>query len=95
LSKQIYELHADYELKGELPSGESFEYIVSNMRLFEVQSGQTVTYSGVSESILDSYHIERTESEINIHIYIKDFEPLANPIPGLYIAAQEFPKELI
>jgi hypothetical protein len=28
-------------------------------------------------------------------VYLKDFEPMSNPVPGIYIAAQEFPKELI
>ena len=34
-------------------------------------------------------------AEANLLVYLKDYEPLTNPIPGIYIAAQEFPKELM
>lgn len=87
---------ASFPLAGELPTGKQFNYEVKNMRLFEVISeGQPSNFIGCSESILEDATVEKTDDLITISIYIKDFEPLSNPIPGIYIAAQEFPKELI
>ncbi|MDC0100677.1 hypothetical protein OAI90_10345, partial [Crocinitomicaceae bacterium] len=56
---------------------------------------QVVAQLACSESILSSFDIEKSDEVFVVKIYIKDDEPLANPVPGVYIAAQEFPKELI
>lgn len=84
---------AGYPLKGFMPDETPFDITVPNMRLFEIE-GETPVYVGCSESILDSFDVEEGEDWI-LSIYLKDFEPMANPIPGIYIASQEFPKELI
>jgi hypothetical protein len=52
-------------------------------------------YVGASESILSDARVDKNENQWTIKIYIKDFEPMANPIPGIYIASKEFPKELL
>jgi hypothetical protein len=52
-------------------------------------------FVGASESMIDTLSIEKLNDEILVSIYIKDNEPHANPIPGIYIASKEFPKELI
>ena len=41
------------------------------------------------------FEIEEKEDETVIRIYLKDYEPMSNPVPGIYIASQEFPKELV
>ncbi len=85
-----------FPLEGTFPDGKEFRHEVQNMRMFEIVSsdGPTV-FVGASESILD--HSEQTAEEdgITLRIYLKDYEPWANPIPGIYIASKEFPKELI
>jgi hypothetical protein len=87
---------ASFPLAGELPSGETFSYDIPQMRLFEIISeGQQTTFVGCSESILEDSTLEKLDDLFVISIYIKDFEPFSNPVPGIYIAAQEFPKELI
>ena len=48
---------------------------------------------GISPSIALS--LDKNKNQWTIEIYIKDFEPMANPIPGIYIASKEFPKELL
>ncbi len=79
-------------LSGELPNGEAFFVQVEKMFVIElVTNSQQKAYLGISESILDSF--EETESKISI--YIKDYEPHANPMNGVYIASKEFPKELV
>lgn len=84
---------ANYPLKGVMPDETPFDISIPNMRLFEIE-GEAPVYVGCSESILDSFEIEEGENWI-LRLFLKDFEPMANPIPGIYIAAQEFPKELI
>ena len=83
-------------MQGDLPDGTPFDNEVSDMRLFEiVNKNQRIARIACSESILSHYEIEELKTTIVLNVYIKDNEPLANPIAGIYIAAQEFPKELI
>lgn len=82
-----------YTLAGEMPEGRQFSYDVSKMRLFSIQSNDAMDLLiGCSESLLSDYSIEGNQL---LEIYLKDYEPLSNPVPGVYIAAQEFPKDLI
>ena len=81
-----------YALAGEM-DGRQFSYDVPKMRLFSVQSNDAMDLLiGCSESLLSDYKVEGNEL---LEIYLKDYEPLSNPVPGVYIAAQEFPKDLI
>ena len=87
---------ASFPLAGVLPNGESFSHDVKEMMLFEIISdGLPSTYIGCSESILEEFKQEIIDEVIHLTLCIKDFEPHANPIPGIYIASKEFPKELI
>ncbi len=86
---------AVYPIRGVMPEGEEFSYDVKGMRLFELKSGEQSVYVGCSESILDSFEEEVVDETITLRIYLRDYEPMSNPVPGIYIAAQEFPKELI
>lgn len=82
-----------FPLQGEL-DGKEFRHDISDMRLFEIK-GEIPAYVGCSESILDSYSISEGTNGYKIEVFLKDFEPMANPVPGIYIASQEFPKELV
>ena len=84
-----------YILQGNISEEESFAYDVPKMRLFEIETSEGKLQVGCSESILDSCELEKNETEFSIKILIKDYEPMSNPVPGIFIAAQEFPKELI
>lgn len=87
---------ASFPLAGVLPNGESFSYEVKEMMLFEIISeGSPSTFIGCSESILEEFKKEVIDDVIHLTLCIMDFEPHANPIPGIYIASKEFPKELI
>lgn len=83
-----------YPLQGTYGNGDPFSIDIPNMRLFEIRSGEQLSLIACSESILSSCSIDDNNG-FHITIYLKDFEPMANPIPGVYIASQEFPKDLI
>jgi len=82
-----------FPLQGQFPDGRDFNFEIRNMRLFEL-TGEQKTIVGCSEMLLDSYEWSEEEGGM-LKVYLKDYEPLTNPIPGIYIAVQEFPKELI
>jgi hypothetical protein len=85
-----------YTLSGELPDGENFSHDIANMILFEVIGKDgSKTILGCSESILDAYEEEETGDVRKVKVFMKDFEPMANPVPGIYVSAQEFPKPLV
>ncbi len=93
---QGMEMHegASYPLQGQYPDGKDFHFDIENMRLFELKGDQQ-TILGCSESLYDSHEwIEEADGFI-LKVSLKDYEPLTNPIPGMYFTAQEFPKELI
>ncbi len=85
-----------FQLAGHLPEGEPFNHPVHNMFLLEMtmQDGNKGCF-GVSESIMDSFTLEGNEAHQTLKVYIKDYEPLANPMAGVFIASKEFPKALI
>ena len=85
-----------YLLAGTSADSKDFSIEVPNMRLIKIISSDAPDlYVGASESILSEARVDKNENQWTIKIYIKDFEPMANPIPGIYIASKEFPKELL
>ena len=87
---------ASFPLQGEMPDGQIFSHEVTRMLLFEIASADApTTFVGASASIVDSYEIDQSGLDIRLKIFLKDYEPMSNPIPGIYIASKEFPKELI
>ena len=85
-----------YFLAGSLGDGSNFSIEVPKMRLLKITSSDAQDlYVGASESIISEVRINRNENHWKIEIFIKDLEPMANPIPGIYIASKEFPKELV
>jgi hypothetical protein len=85
----------EFPLGGMLEDGTQFSVPVKEMYLVRIKSSDGPdVFVGASESMVDHIEIERSEGA-KISIYLKDDEPYANPIPGIYIASKEFPKELI
>lgn len=85
-----------YRLAGNLADGNSFSYPVSNMRLVKITpQNSPEIHVGCSESILHELKIVEEQDNVSIEIYLKDYEPFSNPIPGIYIGSKSFPKELI
>ena len=85
-----------YPLAGMNEHNEAFQFDIPNMRLFEIQSSDAPkVYIGASESIVSSASFEKTDESYTIEIFLKDYEPMSNPTPGIFIAAKSSPKELI
>lgn len=83
-------------MQGYLPDETFFDEKVTGMRLIELKlNAEQIAYMGVSESILDSIESEINDDVQTIKMYIKDYEPLSNPMPGVFVASKEFPKALI
>lgn len=88
--------HTTYTLKGEDKEGNSFAEDISDMLIFEITGvDESITLMGCSEKLISFYEIERTDSEIILKVTLEGNDPLSNPIPGIYIAAVDFPKSLI
>lgn len=88
--------NASFPLQGQLPDGTEFRHEVTAMLLFEIRSSDVpATFVGASASIVDSHEITRDNKGYVLRLFLKDYEPMANPIPGIYIASKEFPKALI
>ncbi len=85
----------EFPLGGVLEDGTTFSIPVKGMYLvrFKSSDGPDV-FVGASESIVDHIEIDKKAGG-KISIFLKDDEPYANPVPGVYIASKEFPKELI
>jgi hypothetical protein len=88
--------NADYVLQGQMPNGEAFSETIGAMRKFVFYSsdGVPVAQLACSELLFESYE-ELRDAELEFKLFLKDREPLSNPIPGIYIAARSFPKSLI
>ena len=81
-----------YTIKG-YKNDNLFEIPLSNMRIFKFKNAENVeTQIACSESIYNNHSLDKVEQKIELTL---NGEPYANPIPGIYIATQEFPKELI
>ncbi len=84
-----------YTLQGER-GGEPFEEEIKNVMLFKFTDENDVeTVMACSHSVVKEYKVEENGETLNLDVFLEELEPLTNPIPGVYIAVQEFPKSLI
>lgn len=96
VTEVILHENAQFPLVGELPDGTPFHHEVEKMCLFEIKSSDAPTaYVGASMSILENHELTKEVDKITLRIFLKDYEPMANPMPGIYIASKEFPKALV
>lgn len=87
---------AVYTLAGYDENDALFSYDIPAMHLFEIHSAnEPITYVGASKSIVDHCLYTQEKDVHTIRIFLKDYEPMANPIPGIFIASKAFPKALI
>ena len=88
--------NAAFPLQGQLPNGEEFSHDVLNMFLFEIKSSDApVSYVGASASIVETHELIKDENGFTLKLFLKDFEPMSNPVPGIYVASKEFPQALV
>ena len=87
---------AVYTLAGYDENDALFSYEIPAMHLFEIHSEtDPITYVGASQSIVDHCTYATADNCHTIRIFLKDYEPMANPVPGIFIASKAFPKALI
>lgn len=87
---------ATYTLAGYDENNTLFSYEIADMHLFEIHSVQDpIAYVGASQSIVDHCTHSTDSNGHIIRIFLKDYEPMANPVPGIFIASKAFPKALI
>ena len=89
------EIKGTYLLRGEIDN-RLFEEKVVNMRIVQlsISDGSTIQV-GCSESILDKLDLKTSNDILEISFFLKDYEPYANPVKGIYIASKEFPENLM
>jgi hypothetical protein len=87
--------NTSYTLQGE-KDNEAFSEEIKNVLLFNIigEDG-AITQMACSKSLVLKYDINREESSIDLNVYLEEMEPLTNPIAGIYIAIQDFPKSLV
>ena len=87
--------NSTYIIQGE-KGGKSFSEEIPNVMLFQlIGEDGSITPMACSQSVVNKYEIEKEEGTISLKVYLEEMEPLTNPIPGIYIAIQDFPKSLI
>jgi hypothetical protein len=59
-----------------------------------VLEDESITQMACSESIVENFELTDEDGGKRLNVYLKEEEPHTNPIPGIYVALQEFPKEL-
>jgi hypothetical protein len=88
--------NGSYTLAGETDQIGTFSFELSNMLVFELQQSNGVHGAfALSNSLVNHFELIDSVDGKELKVFIKDYEPLTNPIPGVYIAAKQFPKELI
>ena len=87
--------NTSYSLQGE-KDNEAFSEEIKNVLLFNIigEDG-AITQMACSKSLVLKYDINRDEASIDLKVYLEEMEPLTNPIAGIYIAIQDFPKSLV
>ena len=81
-----------YTIRG-YKNDELFEIPVENMRVFSfLDEKKAESFIACSESLYNKHEVDMESKKFHLTL---NGEPYANPIPGIYIASNEFPKQLI
>jgi len=85
-----------YVLKGEHPTLGDFAYEVPRVYLVSIErvDGSHVQFA-ISNQLIQAVNRKEFSWGVHLLIELKDNEPFANPITGIYIANHDFPKQLM
>ena len=89
--------NATYTLQGFYADNNAFSFEIPDMTVVDSTSTDgTVTQFAVSKKILKKTDkvVDDKNNETHMYFYLRDSIPMQNPITGVYIANQDFPKEL-
>ncbi|MDC1403705.1 hypothetical protein N8328_04800 [Crocinitomicaceae bacterium] len=87
------ERDAEYIICGDQGEGNPFEVSIPKMCIFNfIKEDNSLIQIACSESLYEEHELIINDKILTL--FLKG-EPYANPIPGIYIASREFPKELM
>ncbi len=89
--------NATYTLSGFFGEDQPFSFDVPDMTIIDCTGvSGTVTQFAVSKKLLRKTDkvVDEANDETHLYFYLRDSIPLQNPITGVYIDKQNFPKEL-
>lgn len=85
-----------YKLQGVLPNNKSFSYDIPNVSLVKcnLQSGKEAVFA-VSKKLIKKTEKTEEGKDTHLYFYLKDAQPFQNPVDGVYIIDDDFPKQLL
>lgn len=84
--------NSNYMLQGEKGDGTLFSHEIPDVMIFEFSTIEGIIPVVVSEKAIEEYMLDTETNQLSV--YLNDIEVIENPIPGVYIALSDFPKEL-
>lgn len=88
--------NAVYQLKGYLANDQEFCYDIPDMTIVEcVMDNGQITQIPFSKKLIIDTDKQQTPKEITFSVRLKSSRPLMNPMEGVYILKENFPKELL
>ena len=87
--------NAIYTLAGYFPNGEEFSFEIWDMTIVDciTDNGKQMQFA-ISKKLLKKTDKVVDKEETHLYFYLRDTFPLENPMNGVYILKQDFPKEL-
>jgi hypothetical protein len=89
--------NAAFELKGFFADDKPFNFEIPDMTIIDSTSESgTNTQFAVSKKLLKKTEkiVDDKNDETHLYFYLRDSIPMENPMTGVYIDKQSFPKEL-
>jgi len=85
-----------YTLAGTLANNNAFEYVIPDITLIEckLKNGSTTNIPFSKKAINKTEKIE-TKNGILFNVHLKSIREIVNPMEGVYILKDDFPKELL
>lgn len=84
--------YSEYTLSGEQGEGTPFHVVFSDVFMFHFVSKEGITPLVFPEAAVDEYVLDKERKRLTV--YLNYDETIENPIPGIYLFAKDFPKEL-
>lgn len=89
--------NAIYTLAGLFPDDREFSFDICDMTIVDciTENGQNMQFA-VSKKLLKKTEkvVDEKNDETHLYFYLRDALPMENPMNGVYIIRQDFPKEL-
>jgi hypothetical protein len=89
--------NAIYTLAGYFPDDKEFSFEIWDMTIVDclTEKGTTMQFA-VSKKLLKKTEkiVDDATNETHLYFYLRDAIPMENPMNGVYIIKQDFPKEL-